>query len=45
MVAIDLVGPMPKTPCQNRWILVLTDYLTRWAEVSPLRDATVLLVV
>ena len=39
-VAIDLVGPMPLTPRGNRWILVLSDHFTRWAEALPIPDAT-----
>ena len=39
-VAIDLVGPMPKTRRGNQWILVLTDHFTRWQDALPLPDAT-----
>lgn len=28
-VAIDMVGPMPETTKENRWILVLVDHFTR----------------
>ena len=39
-VAIDLVGPLPVTPLNNRWILVLTDTFTRWQDAVALVDAT-----
>ena len=39
-VAIDLVGPMPKTQRGNQWILVLSDHFTRWQDAIPLTDAT-----
>ena len=38
-VAIDLVGPMPRTQRENQWILVLTDHFTRWQDAIPLADA------
>ncbi|KAI4293356.1 hypothetical protein PAPHI01_2630 [Pancytospora philotis] len=37
-VGIDIVGPLPKTRRGNRWIIVATDYLTRWAEAAPLKQ-------
>ena len=39
-VAIDLVGPMPETTRNNKWILVLTDHFTRWQDALPIPDAT-----
>ena len=39
-LAVDLVGPMPVTPRNNKWILVLTDHFTRWQDALPLPDAT-----
>lgn len=35
-VAIDILGPLPKTVDDNRYLLVLTDYFSRWAEAYPL---------
>ena len=40
VVAVDLVGPMPRTPRGNSWILVLTDHFTRWQDAIAIRDAT-----
>ena len=31
-VAIDIIGPLPKTNNGNRYILVAVDYFTRWPE-------------
>ena len=39
-VAVDLVGPLPETPRQNKWILVLTDHFTRWQDAIPIPDGT-----
>ncbi len=38
-VAIDLLGPLPKTESGNQWILVIGDYCTKWMEAFPLPDA------
>ena len=35
-VGIDLVGPLPVTEKGNRYLLVIVDYFTRWAEAFPL---------
>ena len=39
-VAIDLVGPMPRTRKGNKWILVLTDHFTRWQDALAITEAT-----
>ena len=39
-VAIDLLGPLPKTDSGNQWILVVGDYCTKWMEAYALPDAT-----
>ena len=39
-LAVDLVGPMPKTERGNVWILVLTDHFTRWQDAMAIPDAT-----
>ena len=32
LVAMDILGPFPESPAGNSYILVVTDYFTRWAE-------------
>ena len=32
IVALDIMGPLPKSNQGNRYILVISDYFTRWAE-------------
>ena len=39
-VGMDLIGPMPETPRGNKYIITLTDYLSKWAEAAPLPDKT-----
>nr|VZI50447.1 unnamed protein product [Spirometra erinaceieuropaei] len=36
-VGIDVIGPLPFTPADDRYILVMVDYFTKWAEAVPLR--------
>ena len=38
MLALDFVGPLPETERGNRYILVITDYFTKWAEAFALKD-------
>ena len=38
-IGIDLVGPLPITNRNNRYIIVATDYLTRWPEAKAVPDA------
>ncbi|BHF70141.1 hypothetical protein SprV_0301319100 [Sparganum proliferum] len=35
-VGVDIVGPLPYTTSGHRYILVLVDYFTKWAESIPL---------
>ena len=39
-LATDLIGPLPITPRNNRYILTVTDYFTKWVEVFPVPDQT-----
>jgi hypothetical protein len=39
-IATDILGPLPKTPRGNRYILVVTDYFTKWVEIFPVPDFT-----
>ena len=39
-VGIDLLGPLVKTKSGNRWIVVTTDYFTRYAETGALKTGT-----
>jgi hypothetical protein len=36
MMAVDIVGPLPKTKSENTHILVFTEYLTKWVEAFPI---------
>lgn len=36
LVAVDLVGPLPRSPTGNSYILVAADYFTKWCEAYPL---------
>src|SRR5205807_941289 len=45
MIGIDFVGPLEKTRRGNRYILVTTDYLTKWPEAKAMKDATATNVV
>ena len=39
-IGIDLVGPLPITTLKNRYIIVATDYLTRWPEAQAVPNAS-----
>lgn len=40
MISMDIVGPLPKTPRGNKYILTIIDHFTRYAEGVPLREQT-----
>jgi hypothetical protein len=37
-IAIDVMGPLPRTDNENRYLLVVMDYFTKWPEVYPIKD-------
>ncbi|KAM7310060.1 DDE-type integrase/transposase/recombinase [Ixodes scapularis] len=39
-IGMDLLGPFPPSTQGNRWIIVATDYLTRYAETKALPSGT-----
>ncbi|XP_055367899.1 uncharacterized protein LOC129604626 [Betta splendens] len=39
-IAMDIVGPLEKSSAGHRYILVISDYATRYPEAFPLRTAT-----
>ena len=39
-IGIDFVGPLERTKDGNRYILVITDYLTKWPEAVAMKEAT-----
>ena len=36
LVAVDILGPLPKTKSGNSYVLTVGDYFTRWMEAYPL---------
>ena len=39
-VAVDIMGPLPKTDNEDEYLLVVGDYFTKWAEAFPLKNHT-----
>ena len=39
---MDILGPLPQTPRGNRFVLVVTDYFSKWTELYaiPNQEAT-----
>lgn len=40
IIGMDLMGPLPTSSDRNKWILVITDYLSKYVIVRPLKSAT-----
>ncbi|UYV76768.1 K02A2.6-like [Cordylochernes scorpioides] len=40
-IGIDFVGPLPSTKRRRKWIIVLTDYYTKYAETKAVPETTV----
>ena len=36
-IAMDIVGPLPRSNSGNKYVLVVCDYATRYPEAVPLR--------
>lgn len=43
-VATDIMGPLPETDNGNKYILVISDYFTKWTDAYPLRNIEALIV-
>ena len=39
-IGLDFIEPLPKTKKGNKYILVMTDYLTKWPEAKAMKEAT-----
>ena len=39
-IGMDIMGPLPTTARQKRFLLVVVDYFTRWIELFPLKSTT-----
>ena len=37
-VAMDIIGPFPKTAKGNMYVLIIGDYFTKWVEAYPMSD-------
>lgn len=44
MIAIDFVGPLPRSSSGNKWILTIVDCFSKMSIVCPCRDATAKIV-
>jgi hypothetical protein len=40
LCGIDFMGPFPSTHGKNKYVLVISDYLTRWVEAFAVEEAT-----
>ena len=39
-LATDILGPFPESTRGNKYVLVVTDYFTKWVEIFPIQDQT-----
>jgi len=39
LIGIDFVGPLRETDEGNKYLIVITDYVTKWVEAFPTKDA------
>ena len=37
-IAVDILGPLPKTNDGNQYIVIAQDYFTKWPEAFPVAD-------
>ncbi|XP_068739463.1 uncharacterized protein [Montipora capricornis] len=35
-IAVDILGPLPETPRKNKFVLVVSDFFTKWTESYPM---------
>ena len=38
MIAMDILGPLLESNSGNRYVLVVSDYFAKWAEVLAIKD-------
>ena len=38
MIGVDCVGPLPETQRKNKYIIVMTDYFTKWPEAEAVQN-------
>ncbi|OXA42471.1 Transposon Ty3-G Gag-Pol polyprotein [Folsomia candida] len=44
MLAMDLMGPLPRSANRNTYLLVVVDHFSKWVELFALKDATAPLI-
>lgn len=40
-IAIDIMGPLPISETRNQYIMVISDYFTKWKEAFALQDHSI----